>query len=112
MNDCCRYVAMFTARRQVSVLVFMSHPVRHWQSRTSCHLMSNYTVICSDEVVNIPPKTRYKAKPGCSPPGYPPSRLLLLLVGQLTGSPAPNAALARLVVRRHLPNATRTQFFI
>jgi len=33
-----------------------------------------------------------------------------LLIGQLIGSPASSAAVALLVVRRHLANRTRTQF--
>jgi len=35
-----------------------------------------------------------------SPPGYPPSRLLIIVDGQLIGSPACSAALALLVIFR------------
>jgi len=38
------------------------------------------------------------AKPGCSPPGCRPRRLLLFFIGQLIGSPGFSAALALLVV--------------
>ena len=49
--------------------------------------------------------TRCKAKPVGSPPGYLPSWLFIIVnVGQLS------AALALLVVRRHLTNRMRTQF--
>ena len=43
-------------------------------------------------------------------PAIPLTASSLLLVGHLIGSPTSSAALALLVVRRHLVNRTRTQF--
>ena len=47
-----------------------------------------------------------QAKPVGSPSAIPLIACKLLLIG----SPAPSTALALVVVRRHLPNRTRTQF--
>jgi len=51
-----------------------------------------------------------QAKPVGSPSAIPLIACKLLLIGQLIGSPASSTALALVVVRRHLPNRTRTQF--
>jgi len=39
-----------------------------------------------------------------SPPGYTPSRLLIIANWSVTGSVAPSASLVLLVVRHHLPS--------
>jgi len=45
-----------------------------------------------------------KAKPDCSPHGYPPQGLLIivLLIGEVFGLPAPSRAFALLVVSRRM----------
>jgi len=54
-------------------------------------------------------KTRCKAKPDCSPPGYLPSRLLITVNWSVNWFACVSEAVALLVVRRHLANRTRTQ---
>ena len=55
-------------------------------------------------------RTRSKAKPVGTPPGYPTSRLLISVNWSVNRFACVQCALALLVVRGHLTNRTRTQF--
>ena len=69
-------------------------------------LKQNNHLLLTELLQRAAERTR-RAKPVGSPPGYPPSRLL---IGQLTGSPVSRAAFALLVVRSHVANCMQIHF--
>jgi len=94
----------------------------HSDDVTGCDVTESAAVSCLPDTSTPPPRTintvyftslcvisfctyslfetRCKPKPGCSPTGYPPRRLLIIVECQLTGLLPSSAALALLVVSR------------
>ena len=94
----------------------------HSDDVTGCDVTESAAVSCLPDTPTPPPRTintvyftslcvislctyslfetSCKPKPGCSPTGYPPRRLLIIVECQLTGLLPSSAALALLVVSR------------